>query len=162
MARQLSCPQCDSERLYKAGFRYPKGRDKVQRWLCRSCGFRFSQPNVKINVTVQSVKSPESRSNLSNGNITGREFTTEKGLDSLSFQTCEDVGSHNVSVVAKPINTFRVYNRDCKCATLKKRGEKLERNKTKTNCCGRNSEINTAKGQRQNYRVCLVAAQSRL
>jgi len=40
----LRCPQCDSSRLYRDGFRHtPEG--SVQRFLCRECGFRFSKHN---------------------------------------------------------------------------------------------------------------------
>lgn len=37
------CPQCGSMKLYKAGLRYNGSGQTVQRWLCRDCGFRFSQ-----------------------------------------------------------------------------------------------------------------------
>jgi len=40
----LACPECGSERLYKAGLRYLACGETVQRWLCRSCGYRFSEP----------------------------------------------------------------------------------------------------------------------
>ena len=38
------CPQCHSKRLYRDGFRYLANGSSVQRWLCRDCGFRFSDP----------------------------------------------------------------------------------------------------------------------
>ena len=38
-----ACPQCSSSRLYKDGLRYLGSGDKVQRWLCRDCGLRFSE-----------------------------------------------------------------------------------------------------------------------
>lgn len=37
-----SCSKCSSERLYRDGLRYLTDRKTVQRWLCRSCGYRFS------------------------------------------------------------------------------------------------------------------------
>ena len=42
--KELRCPQCSSERLYKDGLRYLKNGLSVQRWLCRECGYRFTQP----------------------------------------------------------------------------------------------------------------------
>jgi integrase/rubredoxin len=39
----LQCPECGSRRLYKAGFRPLFDGTQVQRWLCRDCGFRFSE-----------------------------------------------------------------------------------------------------------------------
>ena len=37
------CPQCDSKLLYRDGLRYLADGSSIQRWLCRNCGFRFSQ-----------------------------------------------------------------------------------------------------------------------
>jgi integrase/ribosomal protein L37AE/L43A len=36
------CPQCGSNKLWRDGLRYSPFGDKIQRWLCRNCGFRFS------------------------------------------------------------------------------------------------------------------------
>ncbi|MGB9854835.1 MAG: tyrosine-type recombinase/integrase [Candidatus Bathyarchaeales archaeon] len=38
-----SCPECGSTRLYRDGLRYLADGEAVQRWLCRNCGFRFSE-----------------------------------------------------------------------------------------------------------------------
>lgn len=45
MILMLCCPECGSDRLYKDGIRYLSDNSKVQRFLCRSCGFRFSDPS---------------------------------------------------------------------------------------------------------------------
>jgi len=37
-----SCTRCGSERLWRDGLRYSIFGDKIQRWLCRNCGLRFS------------------------------------------------------------------------------------------------------------------------
>ncbi len=42
----LHCPQCNSTKLFKDGFRRWDNGEKVQRWLCRDCAFRFSEKNV--------------------------------------------------------------------------------------------------------------------
>ena len=39
------CPQCGSKKLWRDAFRYSVFGDKIQRWLCRDCGLRFSDPN---------------------------------------------------------------------------------------------------------------------
>ncbi|MCW4046970.1 MAG: site-specific integrase [Candidatus Bathyarchaeota archaeon] len=36
------CPECGSSKLFRAGLRYLADGGSVQRWLCRSCGYRFS------------------------------------------------------------------------------------------------------------------------
>ena len=36
------CPQCGSKKVWRDGLRYSLFGDRIQRWLCRDCGFRFS------------------------------------------------------------------------------------------------------------------------
>jgi len=38
------CPHCGSDRLWRDGLRYSIFGDKIQRWLCRNCELRFSDP----------------------------------------------------------------------------------------------------------------------
>ncbi|MEM3880906.1 MAG: tyrosine-type recombinase/integrase [Candidatus Bathyarchaeia archaeon] len=45
----LRCPECGSERLYRDGLRYLSSGEAVQRWLCRSCGYRFSEKRFSEN-----------------------------------------------------------------------------------------------------------------
>ncbi|RLG98933.1 hypothetical protein DRO19_03655 [Candidatus Bathyarchaeota archaeon] len=40
-----TCPQCGSERVWKDGVRYLADGSVIQRWLCRDCGYRFSDPS---------------------------------------------------------------------------------------------------------------------
>lgn len=40
----VKCPQCGNSRVFKDGLRYT-AEGQVQRFLCRSCGFRFSESN---------------------------------------------------------------------------------------------------------------------
>jgi integrase len=47
MTSTLQCPQCGSVRLYKDGIRYLADGSQTQRWLCRSCGYRFSEKSFK-------------------------------------------------------------------------------------------------------------------
>jgi predicted RNA-binding Zn-ribbon protein involved in translation (DUF1610 family) len=42
-SHSISCPQCGSDRLYRDGWRYLEVGSTVQRFLCRSCGYRFSE-----------------------------------------------------------------------------------------------------------------------
>ena len=36
------CPQCKSKKVWRDGSRYNMFDDKIQRWLCKECGHRFS------------------------------------------------------------------------------------------------------------------------
>ena len=38
------CPQCKSKRVWRDAHRYSVYGDKIQRWLCRDCALRFSDP----------------------------------------------------------------------------------------------------------------------
>ena len=40
------CPECNSQKTWKDGLRYVQGK-LVQRYLCRSCGYRFSENHYK-------------------------------------------------------------------------------------------------------------------
>ncbi|MEM4143071.1 MAG: tyrosine-type recombinase/integrase [Candidatus Bathyarchaeia archaeon] len=45
----LRCPECGSERLYRDGMRYLSSGEARQRWLCRNCGYRFSEKRFSDN-----------------------------------------------------------------------------------------------------------------
>jgi Site-specific recombinase XerD len=47
----MKCPECGSSKIYKAGFRYTRSNGQVQRYLCRECGFRFSEKTNKHSQT---------------------------------------------------------------------------------------------------------------
>jgi integrase len=52
----VSCPECDSTRLYRDGLRYI-GAGPVQRWLCRDCGYRFSKNGSdRLNAKFKNLK----------------------------------------------------------------------------------------------------------
>ena len=44
--RPPRCPQCNSQLVWKDGLRYTE-TGTIQRWLCRTCGYRFSDPKLK-------------------------------------------------------------------------------------------------------------------
>ena len=58
------CPKCDSSKLWKDGLRYLMFGDPVQRWLCRDCGHRFSDPEdvQKAWEAVERVQTIEAKS----------------------------------------------------------------------------------------------------
>ncbi|MCS7114451.1 MAG: site-specific integrase [Candidatus Bathyarchaeota archaeon] len=41
-----ACPQCGGTRLYRDGLRYLANGSAIQRWLCRTCGYRFTEKNI--------------------------------------------------------------------------------------------------------------------
>ena len=40
-----SCPKCGSKKVWRDGLRFQMFGGQIQRWLCRGCGLRFSDPN---------------------------------------------------------------------------------------------------------------------
>ena len=42
----LKCPQYSSTKVCRDGMRYLTNRKAVQRWLCKNCGYRFSNSNI--------------------------------------------------------------------------------------------------------------------
>ncbi|MCK4434002.1 tyrosine-type recombinase/integrase [Candidatus Bathyarchaeota archaeon] len=106
----ISCPQCGSERLYRDGLRYLSNGKPVQRFLCRACGYRFSQPNVKLNISGKLDKTFNSRSNLLKRSVVNPDFSFEESSNDLSFSIGKDVGSHKITVIGKQLNTFPSYN----------------------------------------------------
>jgi len=124
----IQCTECGSERLYKAGLRYLKDGYTVQRWLCRNCGYRFSEPKVKVNVSIQSLKSLNSESDFLDLDITKRNFPIKERCDSLSFQRRKHVTSHTSSkgtITEKVLNTFGDYNRECQVCDSERRSKNL-------------------------------------
>ena len=51
------CPLCNSKRIWKDGLRYTKGGE-VLRFICRDCGYRFSQSKPLQNASRSSLNRP--------------------------------------------------------------------------------------------------------
>lgn len=111
-----SCPKCGSTKTWKDGLRYNStGITKpIQRFLCRQCGFRFSQSftelKEKVNVGRQSREGFDSVKKFPKVGVGCGNGALEEFLNELPFQRSEDIASHNGTVVAKTINGFRDYN----------------------------------------------------
>jgi len=52
----IRCPQCGSEKTWRDGIRY-SGFGQIQRYVCRRCGYRFSDPEAlrEIQAKVQGI-----------------------------------------------------------------------------------------------------------
>jgi len=112
-AQPPKCPECTSQKVWKDGLRRTRNGD-VQRWLCRSCGYRFSEPNVKVNITSQFGETSHSRKNMGNLRITAPNFPFKKKLNCFSLNNGENITSHDTSSnftdVAKPLKSLPCYN----------------------------------------------------
>ena len=124
------CLECGSQRIWKDGIRY-NAHGEIQRYLCRECGYRFSEPNVKVNIHFQSSEGLDPRTNLPYSDVTRGELPIKEGLNSLSFQRSKDVASHDVSIVEKDINNFRVYNRERQVCVSEREAKNLSQQHTR-------------------------------
>jgi len=119
----LACPQCNSKRIWKDGLRYERceSREPIQRYLCRDCGFRFSESTahlkVKVHIAAQVFKQFNSGEDFPKADIFQSGFSIQPAPQNLAFERRENVGSHFSSKVTnteKGLNSFRDYNRDCR------------------------------------------------
>ena len=64
------CPQCGSKKLWRDGLRYSLFGESIQRWLCRECGFRFSDSDdvKKSQSTLERVETFDTQSLKSSDN----------------------------------------------------------------------------------------------
>jgi integrase len=92
------------------GLRYLSTGETVQRWLCRSCGYRFSQSKVEVNVAGKVRESSNSGKNHHEMGVASGDAINEKVDDCLPFAYSEDVGSHSLSIVEKNLNSLPFYN----------------------------------------------------
>jgi len=128
---QLHCPECGSQRLWKAGF----SARGDQLLLCRSCFRRFQ---VKVNVTSQLLKGSDTVEKFPNGVVS---VTGKQSLDKLSFIRSEDVGSHMLSVVEKDLNSLPLYNRERRVCVSEREAKNLVAvNKTETTAQDRTNQ----------------------
>jgi len=119
---KLHCPECGSEKLWKDGLRYIGANEEpVQRFLCRSCGYRFSQPSKQLNVVSQVL---HSRSDLAKSTISDRDFSFKKPLNNFAFSLRKDVASHTATVVGKRLNSLRSYSSNCQVCVSEAEGSK--------------------------------------
>ena len=125
----IKCPECGSSFLYKDGFRYTI-EGQIQRYLCRSCGFRFSEPKVEFNIRCKVSKTLDPIDNSHKGRVLSSSRTVQESANGLSFLLSEDVCSHNLSSVAKGLNALPLYSSNAKYASKKMKN--LSATETKT------------------------------
>lgn len=115
----MTCPRCGCNQVFKDGLRY-YAETPIQRWLCRRCGYRFSDPQVKVNISGQFTEGSDSAKNHADGIIADLDLSCKESVNSFSFCTSEDVGAHDVSVVEKDLSALRNCNSEHRvCASLR-------------------------------------------
>ena len=129
------CPQCKSCKTWKDGNRYHLNK-KIQRYLCRDCGYRFSESNVEFNIAVQDSKLLHSSSDLTEQVISSRKPIIKKCLDSSLLLSSKNVGSQSskpqyITTVGKGLNSFLHCNSDDQVGVNEKRTKNLDKSENK-------------------------------
>ncbi len=109
---------------------------QVQRYLCRSCGCRFSNPMVKVNIAGKVLKQSDSGKDFSKTDVLFSDFSFKPVLNDLPFKRRENIRSHtpsNVTITEKRLNIFRDYTRHCRvCASETKAAKNLVKVESRT------------------------------
>jgi len=101
------CPHCGSNKLWRDALRYSAFGDKIQRWLCRDCGVRFSDPNDVKNAWSTREKAERTSSNVIKASddlvITRQICVTETKNLAAEQQTTEVLRRNETDVKGKII-----------------------------------------------------------
>jgi integrase/DNA-directed RNA polymerase subunit RPC12/RpoP len=121
----VSCPECGSGRLNKDGLRYTN-EGQVQRYLCLTCGYRFSEAKVKVNVAGKVGVILDSGADLSNSRGVDANFSVKESSNGSAFSFGKDVGAHDITTAGKRLNIFSSYNSNRQICAIDKRAKNLE------------------------------------
>lgn len=119
----MKCPSCGSERTWKDGLKYTV-TGQIQRYLCRSCGYRFSDTTVKLNITRQSLVLSEPIQNLGDSNLVN-SFPINEGSKNSPLILRKDIRSHVFTIVEKPTNSLLHNSREHQVGANKKKARNL-------------------------------------
>jgi len=158
LAQPPKCPECGSQRIWKDGVRYTN-EGNIQRWLCRNCGYRFSEPTVKLNIFRKRVSETfDSGSQLFKNRIVSRQFAFKESFNSLPFTFSEDVVSHKLTTVGKQLNTLPYNSCKRQVCVSEREAKNLATVKTRFGEAQRESTTLSAdlKGMLVNYEAKLI------
>jgi integrase len=106
----LKCPECGSDRLYKDGLRYTS-EGQIQRYLCRNCGYRFSeksykecQTNSNRQICALKVKNLEPQTEIKTVAGEGKETTKGKILQFALYLKMQGCSEHTVKGWGQKLN----------------------------------------------------------
>jgi integrase/recombinase XerD len=139
------CPSCHSQRLYRDGLRYLADGSAIQRWLCRDCSHRFSEPKVKVDVAGK-IDAFQPGSELLKNGVVPSKLAIKKSGDSLSLSVGENVvANHELTTAGKGLNSFAY--KDCKCQVCATQGAKNLETATETKTVAGDVKAQDVKGK---------------
>jgi integrase/recombinase XerD len=114
-AAVLCCPECGSKGpFYRDGLRVLSDGSTAQRWLCRSCFYRFSEAKVKLNVASQVLEVSDSGKDIHKVRIASNSGPRQEVSDRFPLFLSEDIRSHgtsNLFIIEKQLSALPNYNR---------------------------------------------------
>ncbi len=97
---RLKCPECGGTRLFRDGLRRLPDGSAVQRWLCRKCGYRFSESRVENSGGKDLKRGSALRFNRRVGVWEGQAKNSARGVVALEEKA--DAESRAAGATAKP------------------------------------------------------------
>ncbi|MEM3825926.1 MAG: tyrosine-type recombinase/integrase [Candidatus Bathyarchaeia archaeon] len=112
----MQCPRCGSKRLYKDGLRYLTDGTGVQRWLCRNCGYRFTEPNFKRSIQWKNPPFSLNSENILDYNCRGNDDpswrdSTALGRAVQTLATVEKEEEKRAAGAATKLNASEIHGK---------------------------------------------------
>jgi integrase/transposase-like protein len=89
-ARKPNCPSCASVKVWRDGHRPAMFGDPIQRWSCRDCGYKFSDPNdvERAKRAFREAQTPDSKMLKGGGGISSaRQICVSETKNLVAEQT---------------------------------------------------------------------------
>ena len=109
----INCPECRSQRIWKDGLRHLENGEVVQRYLCRLCGYRFSEPKVQADISREIPEVSNPGDDDVQRPILYSDPALEKVIDESSLFGSEDIGPHGSSSsgsITETLNILRSHS----------------------------------------------------
>jgi len=145
VAPSVKCPECGSTLLYKDGLRYTN-QGPIQRWLCRVCGYRFSESSLNSCRTnkrndahqkaiLMEVERAEEKSGLNAGATETKQAADVKGkiLNFLLYLKRQGYSEETLKFYNRVLRIFSEKTNLMDCEAVKDCLAKMAANET-TKC----------------------------
>ncbi|MEM3602778.1 MAG: tyrosine-type recombinase/integrase [Candidatus Bathyarchaeia archaeon] len=115
--REVKCPECKSGKIWRDGLRYLSDGRSVQRYICRSCSFRFSestaQSTEKLYIPKQRrLKMLKSGPDLTETSVCDPYPPLKEVFNDFTLSIGENVSTHvssAVTTIGKNLNALRSH-----------------------------------------------------
>ncbi len=110
------CPECKSQKVWRDAHRTSVFGDRIQRWLCRECGLRFSDPeDVKKSWSAHEKAgrmAPNNEIISGNGIVTTRQICVEETKNLVAEQQTTVVLRRNTGDIKGKTSRIRLVDEE--------------------------------------------------